>query len=405
MLVARRVSVLLLSALFIFAAPVPHQELAKQESAYGDVRRELDSRYSDWNRAGNSPAYPATLNRAWAIIGDWASAFLNSHAAVSASELEKAITEIDSDCRRGHCSDEYRLRASVVPLAQGKHAAWAVSVSYPRSGTFFVIARGDDGLFAVRWNIKQLAARHNASHDEIGRWDWNKFSWGDGPLVSAVGGLPPSRTGRPRFYVDAHAAVIAGGTSSNQISVWEWDGRGAGPLLVRSYLVSLETPPIKLANGMITIHAKGDYKSFSTCGACVEPEVTFQVRVMPDRASVGDVVYAVPELKACDELWDAVIFGRKSDGMAAPQVIAVLRRLTRSMIAASPDHDRTMLLGMLTKSTLTESNGRRILEMGADNLPCNIRFEIEKRGVALYFAGINASGCTVDGRAAEQGRP
>lgn len=391
MLVAGRVPALLLSALFIFAAP--NREHAKQISAYVAVRHELDTRYSDWSHANRSPAYPATLNRAWTIVGDWASAFLNSHPAASAGELENAIVEIDSDCIHGHCSDDYRLHAQAVPLTQGKHAAWAISVSYPRSGTFFVIARGDDGLFAVQWNIKELAARHNAAHDEIGRWGWNRFSWGDGPLVGTVGSLPPSRTGRPRFYVDAHAAVIAGGTFSNQISIWEWGGRKADPLLIRSYLVSLESPPVTVTNGTITVHAKGDYKSFSTCGACVEPEITFQAGVTPDRATAGNVVYAVPEIKACDELWDAVIHGRNAGGIAAPKVIAALRRLTQSMIAASPDHDRTRLLGMLTQSTITESNGRRILELGADNLPCNIRFEIEKRSVGFYFTGIDAPGC------------
>jgi hypothetical protein len=367
-LVVRRVLVLLLSATFLFAAP-----RAQFLSDYGAVRQRLDSRYSDWKQLNKSADFPVTLNRAWTIVGDWASAFLNSHPDASASELANAIIDLDRMC--ANCSDQYRLSAKAVPLARGKYAAWAVSVSYPRSGTFFVIARGGDGLFAVRWNIKELATRHKSLHDEIGHWAWNQFSWGDGPLVGVVGALPPGRTGRPRFYVDAHAVAIAGGTFPNQISVWEWDGWRAGPLFVRSYLVSLETPPIKVTDGTITIQAKGDYKSFSTCGACVEPEVTFQVNVMPDRATAGPYTYAIPELKACDALWDAIIHGRIADGLAAPQVVAVLHRLTQSMMAASLDHDRSRLLGMLMESKLSESYERRILELSADNtaLQCAIR--------------------------------
>lgn len=70
MSVARRVSVLLLSATFLFAAP-----RIQLLSDYGAVRQRLDSRYSDWKQASQSADFPVTLNRAWSLVGDWAIGF------------------------------------------------------------------------------------------------------------------------------------------------------------------------------------------------------------------------------------------------------------------------------------------------------------------------------------------
>ncbi|HEV7489076.1 MAG TPA: hypothetical protein VGQ65_25680 [Thermoanaerobaculia bacterium] len=373
-------------ALMVLAQPVDHQR-ADLLSAYASVRAELDSRYADPIRSGRSHDFPRTLNRAWRIAGDWTALYLNQHPSASPREVVDAIHQLNHGG-----SDEYRLRAEAVPLRD--RAAWAISASYLHGGTFFVVARDRGGPFAVRWNIKDVAARHYASRDEIGNWASYGFGWGDGPLTGSVGQLISNRNGRPRFYVDAHAAAAAGGTIRQQISVWEWDGHNASPLFIRSYATSLETAPDTFSDRLITIHAKGDYQSFSTCGTCLEPEVVWQIRATPDAVTHTPPEYVDKELKACDSLWDAVIHHRPTQNIASPKVIALLRKLTASMIASSPDHDRIHLLGMLMTHDITHSKTRTILALSADNLPCSsIRFEIEERRGILYFADVHAPHC------------
>jgi len=311
---------------------------------------------SEYRAVHISPDVPRTLNRAWHIIGDWTALYLDSHPSASARDVVDVIHQLD----RG-------IEAEAVPLDRG---TWAVSASYPNSGTFFVVAR--DG---VRWNIKDLAARHYAARDEIGNWASYKSAWGDGPLVGRVGRLASNRNGRPRFYVDAEAAAAAGGTFRKQISVWEWDGRAASPSFIRSYSASLATPPNTFSQRAITIHAKGEFKSFSTCGACPEPEVVWQIRVTPNGVTNTQPEFVDKELKACDELFDAIIHHRPTQSIASPNVAAFLRKFP------SP--------GMLLKHEVARSKGRAVLTLSADNLPCSpIRFEIEERNGRAYFANV-----------------
>lgn len=350
-------------ALILAAHPAQDQR-ARLLSDYRAVHSELDRGSSD----------SRTLNRAWRIIGDWSALYLTSHPNASARDVVDAIRQLDSG------SGEYRIEAQAVPLDRD---AWAVSASYIHAGTFFVVA--SDG---VRWNIKDIAARH--SRDEIGNWASYRVGWGDGPLVGVVGHMASNKNGRPRFYVDATAAAAAGGTFHKQISVWEWDGRSASPLFIRSYAASLETPPNAFSDRSITIHAKGEYKSFSSCGACTEPEVLWQIHATPDGVTNTQPEFVDKELKACDELWDAVIHHRPTRSIASPSVVAVLRKLANEM-----DHDRSHLLGMLMKHEVTRSGARTILTLSTDNLPCSsIRFEIEERHGVAYFAEARTLKCS-----------
>lgn len=232
------------------------------------------------------------------------------------------------------------------------------------------------------------------THDEIGYWASNAFSWGDGPLVGRVGSIVSSGTGKPRFSVDAHAAAIAGGTFNNQVSVWEWDGHNAVPLFIKSFAASFDTPPNRFATERITVHAKDDYKSFSTCGACPDPEVSWQIRITPDDVKSTAPIWTSKELAACDELWDAVINGRSTSNFAARQVVSQLRDLIAPLLTAAPSPDHTHLLGMLMQHRTITRTGHRTLDMTADNLPCGpIQFTIANRNDSIYFADVHVPRC------------
>jgi hypothetical protein len=344
-----------------------------ERGAYDAVRRELVSRYGDWFRAAHDPAFPKLLNRAWSAVGDCAAVFLTSRPQATPGELADAIKQLNP---RGK-PDEYELTASAVQLASGDRAAYAVSASFPWSGTFFVVARGGDGRFRVRWNIKELAARHAARHDEIANWGWLGFPWGGGPLIGEVAPLSPSRSGHPRFYVNASAAAMAGGTWIDQISFWEWDGRRALPLFLRSYGASFDTRPNELAGDTMTVYSKGQFKTFFSCGGCVEPEVAWRLQVTPDGIRDLGRRHLVPELQTCDELFDRIIRGKSASDIASPRVRAAIHRVIDGR------------LGMLEQWHVSTVGERRVLDFDADNLNCmTLHLVMEQRARGLYVSDV-----------------
>lgn len=385
--VQRALAIVLLCSSPLLAQPQSHESNASLRAAYHAIHSELEAHDADWSIAEKDPAFPARLNRAWTIVAQWISHYLDTHPSASARDLGVAIASLNHAA-----SGTYRLDGNAVRLIAGRRAAWVISASFERAGTFFVLARDADGPFTLRWNIKDLAAQHESTHDEIGYWASNSFSWGDGPLVGRVKSIVSSRASHPRFSIDAHAAAIAGGTFNNQISVWEWDGHNAIPLIIKSYAASFDTPPNRFTTDRITVHAKGDYKSFSTCGACPDPEVSWQVRITPDDVTSTALDWTNKELAACDELFDAIINRRPANNLAATRVIAQLRDLIAPLLTADPD--QTYLLGMLMQHRTIKRNGHRILEMTADNLPCGpIRFTSANRNGAIYFGDVHVLRC------------
>ena len=239
----RALAILLLWSSPLLAQTGSNESTASLSAAYLAIHSELEAHDADWSVAEKDPTFPARLNRAWTLVAHWVARYLDTHPSASARDIEHAIAALDRAAICPKCSHVYRLDGNAVQLIAGERAAWVVSASFARAGTFFVLARDASGPFTLRWNVKDLATRHEAAHDEIGYWASNAFSWGDGPLVGRVGPIVSSRTGKPRFSVDAHAAAIAGGTFNNQISVWEWDGSNAVPLFIKSYAASFDTPP------------------------------------------------------------------------------------------------------------------------------------------------------------------
>jgi hypothetical protein len=383
----RALVVLLLCSSSVLAQPQPHDSIASLRAAYQAIHSELEAHDADWSVAEKDPAFPARLHRAWTLVAHWTARYLDTHPSASARDVERSIAALSRAAACPKCSYAYRLDGNAVQLISEERAVWVVSASFERAGTFFVLARNANGLFTLRWNIKELAAQHEGAHDEIGYWASNSFSWGDGPLIGRAKPIVSSRTGHPRFSVDAHAAAIAGGTFNNQISVWEWDGHDAVPLFIKSYAASFDTPPNRFAAERITVHAQGDYKSFSPCGACPDPEVSWQIRITPDDVKSSPPDWTNKELAACDELFDAVINRKPASKLAAPQVVAQLRDLIAPFLTAAPDH--TDILGMLMQHRTITRNGHRILEITTDNLPCGpIRFTITNRNGAIYFADV-----------------
>jgi hypothetical protein len=350
---------------------------------YDRARATLAGRFADFSKASGTPGFGVALDGAWSAIANWSAGFLDERPDATAEQLAKAVERLDPPRRCAatdvRCSDDYQLNATAVLLNPAPETTFAVAANYPGSGTFFVVARANDGHFRAVWNIKDIARRHFLSRDEIGYWAWTGSGWGDGPATGRVGPLPRAASGHARFYVDAVAAAEAGGTFRSQFSAWEWNGAEARPLLIESYLVSFDTSPVTVQGGDISIPTKGSYKSFFTCGSCAEPHVLWKLRVSPDGLHDLGRIDGEPELRRVDELWDHLVHGLPVDGLASPEVISALKPVVQD-IRRDADADLDFSLGMLGNSKITEENGRRFLLVEADNLNCRqLRFEIESR--------------------------
>jgi hypothetical protein len=188
-----------------------------------------------------------------------------------------------------------------------------------------VVGREAKGAYEVLWDVKQVAAQHAAAGDQLGYWAYYGSAWGDGPLIGQVWPLPTDAHGRPRFYVNAYAAALAGGTSSFQLSIWSWDGREARPLLVDSYLASFDTRGGVTFDGtVLRVATKESFKTFYSCGQCAEPVGEWRVRVTPEGVEDRGRRHVVAELQLVDELYDRL--GRRAPAaeLATPAVIAAL---------------------------------------------------------------------------------
>jgi len=245
----------------------------------------------------------AALNRAWPLLTRWTNAQLKEHP----KDLARAVKELDPTL----------LTTKAVQLRDG---LYVVSASYPRSGTFFVV-NGE----RVLWDIKTLGRAHYAKRDDIGKWVWVDYGYGDGALVGTVAPARPNRNGNPRFVVPATSTPDMGGTYAQQISVWEWNGREAVPLFIKSYLVSFETGADVLTPDLLTIHTKGEFKSFYSCGQCIEPEMIWKIAITPDGVRDLGATDVQPVLRRFDELLDRVMHDRDALQFAAPAVIAALK--------------------------------------------------------------------------------
>jgi hypothetical protein len=288
-------SPILLLLLLLAACRQPVDDRAQIRREYAVLRPKLLLDHPD----------ETAINRAWPLLTRWTNAQLRTHP----KDLARAVRELDPTL----------LTTSATRLRDG---VYVVSAAYPRSGTFFVVD-GDH----VAWDVKTPARAHLPKRDEIGKWAWIDYGYGDGPLRGVPQFARANRNGIPRFYVDANTAPDWGGTYSQQISVWEWNGRAAVPLFIQSYLVSFDTGADVMTPDLLTIHTKGRFKWFFSCGGCPEPEMIWKIAITPDGVRDLGTTDVVPILRRLDDLFDRVAHDRDASDFAAPPVVRSLKPL------------------------------------------------------------------------------
>jgi hypothetical protein len=316
----------------------------------------------------DDPRVPGIVKKGWELAGAWAAAYIEAQPDASTRELERIFVDFAPKprgvkSRHGDFLEysEYSLTGSAVRIAP---SVYVVEASYAvdfGTGAFMVVARGQDGHFGALWSIKDLAEKHYPQRDEIGRWmHLVRRAYYNGPLnVASIVPLPRAANGHARFLVDAYQAAD-GGTALAQLSIWEWDGAFANPLLVECYEYAGDFHRLRFKGRTLRISTKEPLCTLFGCGMCQEPQGVWTVRVTPTGVEDLGHRFLQPELQWADELLSKINKGPDVTSLADGKVLDALNaRIRRGQEEArnlTHQPDAAFFWGML--------DGCRVLRRG-----------------------------------------
>lgn len=272
------------------------------------------------------------LDREWSLTGAWVARYLDTHPASNPEQLGAAIHELYSG-----------LECHAVELDRD---TYVVATREGELGTFFVISQAG-GMFKVAWHVKDAAMAHPQHAHAVERWSARGARGGG--LFGTVGVLPRNEKGNPRFYIDATHAQAMGATVGAQLSIWEWNGESASPILIRDYAYMIDTPGsgASFERDLLRIRTKGEFKTFFSCGGCSEPQVEWRLRITAAKVIDLGRYPLVPELSAVDEVYYRIQRRMAMNDVATPAVETVLKSIIRDIRTDPAVRDDYAPLGML----------------------------------------------------------
>ena len=250
------------------------------------------------------------------------------------------------------------------------------------------------GFGQTLWNFKDLAQKHYAQQDEIGRWFYLvSRSYYNGPLnVDRILPVRAAANGNVRFLVDAYQSAD-GGTTLGQLSIWEWDGREAKPLLIKAYEHLAGALDIRFSSGIIRVGTKERLATLYTCGQCDLPQGTWSLHVSPDGIQDLGHRFQMPEIGWADELLLKIETGNDVVAEAAPVVVNALKAKMESPVPQdqrlSPGVQRQLSLGMLEDCRVTRRGQQGGFELKLDE--GSLRFSYVKRNGRPYFTHVKVT--------------
>ena len=203
--------------------------------------------------------------------------------------------------------------------------AVAVAIDWDFHGDVFIVSRTAPRPFAVAWDVRTLAAK-SPPDSELAAWAATVPGIHAGPLGGRLLALPPARSGRPRFLIDAIEHAGMGLEVPGQISVWEWTGSEAVPEFIQGYLTT-GGPHAKLQGDRLIVPTKEITKVVYTCGSCDDPQGTWTLRVTPDGLTNLGHAFADPLLQFVDDLLDRVARHQDASSLASPRAQAHLAEI------------------------------------------------------------------------------
>ncbi len=359
-------------ALVLFAACASSARAANPRERFADVVAELARDGKDGAAPGTG-RFEVLADEVWKLAGGQVVALLTRRADAKASDIVAAVTALAGKGGEPPAA----LDATAAPLSGGPGPAWAVAVNWYDSGNVLVVARGDRG-WEVLWTVRAFARRDGPYAKDLERWaHYAGGGWHDGPFEGVVMALPGASSGRARFALDAVTQPAMGLSCPAQLSVWEWDGERAAPVLLGWYQ-ALGEGTARLERNTLVVKAIDELKSTFPCGSCENvPYATWRVVVGPDGVSDRGRVPHTPGLALVDEVVDGVCRGRDVSALAAPEA---LRALAAWRAEAGGD-DPAFCMGMLESWSSVPTNAGVRLEITADVLG-TATFEIRGTGAA-----------------------
>jgi len=341
---------------------------------------------------------PGLVRKGWELAGVWAASYLEAHPTASRRELLRIFEDFAMRPRgvKSQYGDflvysEYSLAGSAIRIGP---SLYVVEASYGvdfRTGTFMVVARSHRGHLEALWNIKDLAEKHYVQQDEIGRWmHLVRRAYYNGPLtVAKVVPLSRAANNHVRFLVDAYQGAD-GGTILAQLSIWEWDGAKAHPLLVELYQYAADFGGFRLDGRTLQISTKEQLESMISCGMCPEPRGVWILRITPAEVANLGHRFLQPELQWADELLSMIDNGEDATHLADGKVIDALKARIRERDGArnpvrQPD-ETGFSWGMLDECRVLSRGQRGMFVLVVDE--SRLQFTYELREGRSYFTGV-----------------
>jgi hypothetical protein len=261
----------------------------------------------------------------------------------------------------------FELRTNAISAGYNRtKRVFVLSASFARRGTIFIFERGESGPFRLAWDIKD-AARHSQIRD-INVWDdaIDIEGWGSGPLTGTVMLLPQTSNGNLRFGLDATTNPEAGGTYTQQISVWEWNGKEAFPEFIKPYSISVSSSHgVELKKNMLRVGVKEDLKTFFSCGQCAEPEAIWNLEITPNGVKDRGARFIQPEYKFIDDLLYRILKRETVQSMASDRVTKTLQSILPEI--KNEKDEGGHLLGMLSGMTTKQKGQYKIVDIEIDS--------------------------------------
>jgi len=359
--------------------------LTETQRAHQALLKDLCSK----NREGKTPNIEAAttadqIHRSWRLAGQFASAFLDGHPKADARELVQACRTLAPPSDQAPSEGE-PLQVHAVRLREG---CFVVTVAYyledASAGTFFVLDRDEAGHHRMAWHVLPEAQEHLAKRDELGHWAYlSPVLYYSGSLIGTPHELPTARNGHPRFYIHAQQHAH-GGTAMLQASFWEWDGREAKLLLIRSYKRGQEEDGVIQHQGdRLLFPTRENSDAFMDLGAGMEPQGTWSVRVTPSQIQDLGHRWNSAGAQLVDRLCARLQKGQEASDLASPEVIAWMKQ----RFPTEPDgKQRPYFMGFLNEVHTTRIRGGEQVRLDCDE--GSFLFRIERHAGKRFLRSI-----------------
>jgi hypothetical protein len=339
----------------------------------------------------DDPQIPELVKKGWGLAGGYAAEYLEMNPRPTTRDLERIFAGFPASS--AGAGAQYKFYGSAVQIGP---SIYVVQASYGvdfLTGAFMVVARNHEGHFEALWNIKDLAARHYAQRDEIGRWLYLvRRAYDNGPLaVQKVLRLAPAANGHARFLVNAYQGAD-GGTILAQLSIWEWDGADARPLLVEVYQYAADFGGFRFDGETLRISTKEELETLFSCGMCPQPRGVWKVRITP--AGVQDLGHRFlqPELQWADELLSKLNNGADATSIADSRALEALRARIKELQAEDahagvpPSEAAGFSWGMMGECRVLRRGRSGAFVVAVDEGKLHFRYVL--RNGRPYFTGI-----------------